>query len=70
MDMMAILFNGTEPFKQIGKTLSTEGPMGNLVKIAQVISVEKTFKSYTILYMNIAQGQGQIIPRGHTFDYN
>ena len=27
MGMAAILFNGMEPFKQIVKTLSTEGPM-------------------------------------------
>ena len=41
----------------------------NLVKIAQVVS-EKTFKNYTILYMYIAQGQGQITLRGQKFDYN
>ena len=69
MDMAAILFNGTEPFEQIGNTLSTEGPMYNLVKIAQAVS-EKTFKNYTILYINIAQGQEQITPRGQNFYYD
>ena len=27
-------------------------------------------ENYTILYMYIAQGQGQITPRGQNFDYN
>ena len=58
MGIEAILFNGTEPFEQIGNSLSTEGPMWNLVKIAQAVS-EMTFKNYTILYINIAKGQGQ-----------
>ena len=40
------------------------------VKIAQVVSVKKTLKIYTILYMYIAQGQGQINPRGQNFDCN
>ena len=34
MYMAAILFNGAEPFEQIGNTLSTDGPVWNLVKIA------------------------------------
>ena len=33
MDMAAILINGAEPFEQIGNTLTTEGPMWNLVKL-------------------------------------
>ena len=70
MGMAAILFNGMEPFEQIGNTHSTEGPMCNLVKIAQVLSEKKTFKYYTILYINIAQGQEQIPTRGQNFDYN
>ena len=49
---------------------STEGPMRNLVKIAQACSEKRTFKNYTILYMNIAQGQGQITPMGQNFDYS
>ena len=52
MSIMAILFNGTEPFNQIVNNLSTE----NLVKINQAVS-EKLFKNYKILYMYIAQGQ-------------
>ena len=62
MDIAAILFNGAEPYEQIGNTLSTEGHMWNLVKIARVVSEKMTFKNYTILYMHIAQGQGQITP--------
>ena len=69
MGMAAILFNGVEPFKQIINTLSTEGPMWNLVKIAHAVS-EKKFKNYTILYMYIAQGQGRITPRGQNLDCN
>ena len=36
--------------------------MWNQVKIGQPVSEKKTFKDYTILYMSIAQGQGQIPP--------
>ena len=60
--MAAILFNGREQFRQIVNTLSTEGPMWNLLKITQAVSEPKTFINYTILYMYIAQGQGQITP--------
>ena len=70
MGMAAIFFDGVEPFEQIGNTLLTEGPMWNLVKIAQAVKEKKTFKNYTILYMYSAQGQGQITPRGQSFDYN
>ena len=52
MGMGAIVLNGTEPFEQIGNTLSTDGPMWNLVKIAQAISEKMIFKS-TQLYTNI-----------------
>ena len=55
MGMAAILFNSAEPFEQIGNTLSTIGPMWNLVKIAEAVSEKKTFKNNTILYMYIAQ---------------
>ena len=51
MDMAAILFDSAEPFEQIGNTVSTEGPMSNLMKIAQVVSGKKTFDDNTILYM-------------------
>ena len=37
-----------------------EGPKCNLVKTGQAVSEKKTFKDYEILYMYIAQGQGQI----------
>ena len=61
MGIADILFNDVEPFEQIVHTLSTEGPMWNLVKTVQAVS-EKTFKNYTILYMYIVQGQEQITP--------
>ena len=54
MGMAAIVFNGAEPFEQTVKTLSTEGPMWNLVKIAQSVSEKEMFKHYTFLYMYIA----------------
>ena len=43
MGMTAIFFNGAEPFDLIVNTLSTEGPMWNLMKIVQAVS-EKMFK--------------------------
>ena len=46
MGTVAILFDGAEPFEQIGNTLLT-GPIWNLVKIAQTLSEKKTFKNYT-----------------------
>ena len=61
MGMVATLFSGADPFEQIVNILSTEGSMWNLVKTAQVVS-EKTLKNHTILYMYVAQGQGQTIP--------
>ena len=70
MGMTAILFNGAEPFEEIVNILSTEGPIWYLVKIVQAISEKKTFKNNIILYMYIAQGQGQITPRGQNFDCN
>ena len=62
---------GAEPFEQADNTLSTEGPMLNLVKIAPAVSENKTLKNYTILHMYIAQGQDN--PQGTKFwlfDYN
>ena len=67
MSMADILFNGAEPFEQNCNTLSTEGSMWNLVKIARAFS-EMIFKNYIILYMYIAKGQGQITPMGQNFD--
>ena len=37
MDMAAILFVDAEQFEQIGKTLLTEEPLRNLVKIARAV---------------------------------
>ena len=59
--MTAILFNDVEGFEQIDDMPSTEGPKCTLMKIGQAVSEKKTFKDYEILYMYIAQGQGQII---------
>ena len=66
MGMVDILFNEAEPFEQIDNTPSKESQMWNLVKIGQALS-EKMFKDYTILYMYIAQGQGQITPMDKIF---
>ena len=70
MDMVTMLFNGTEPFKQTVNIPLTEGPMWKLVKIARAVSEKTTFKDSMILYMYIAQGQGQITPWGKNFDFN
>ena len=37
-------------------------PMLSSEVLAQAVSEEQTFDDYTILYMSIAQGQGQITP--------
>ena len=59
--MVVILLSVAEPFEQTVNTPLTKDPMLNLVKIGQMIS-EMTFKDYTIVYMLIAYGQGQIPP--------
>ena len=64
MGMAAILFNDAE-FEQIDNTPWTEGPVWNLVKIGHTVSAKK-FQDYEILYLYIAQGQGQIT-LGDTF---
>ena len=58
IDMVAISFDGLEPFDQI--VLSTESHKWILMKIVKEVSEKKTFKDFTILYMYISQGQGQI----------
>ena len=67
MGMSVSLFKSAKPFKQTVNILLTEGPMWNLVKIAQAISENKTFKKYRILYNYIDQSQGQITLRGQNF---
>ena len=42
MGMEVILFIGAKSVEHIVNTISTEGPMENLVKIAQAISAKKT----------------------------
>ena len=49
---------------------STEGSMWNLVKTGHVVLEKKTFKDFKVLYLYIAQGQGQITPRKQNFDSN
>ena len=63
MGIAAILFNDAELFEQIVNIGWTEGPMWNLVKIVQAIWEKKMFKDFMILYMYIAQGQGQKMPK-------
>ena len=48
MGKATTLFNGAEPFKQIVNTLSTDGPMWNMYKIAQAVSEKKTFNDNSI----------------------
>ena len=57
--MVAILFNHAEWFEQIDNMPSTEGPAWYLMKVGQAV-LEKTFNDNEILFMYIAQGQGQI----------
>ena len=61
MGMAAILFNGAKPFDQIVNTISTKGPMWIWLKLLMSLQ-RRNSKKYTILFLYIAQGQGQIIP--------
>ena len=45
MSMAVILFNDAKPFEQIVNTLSIEGAMLNLVKIAQAVPGKKSFQN-------------------------
>ena len=51
MGMVAILFKDPKPFEQIDNTLSTEGPIRNLVKIGHADSEKIMFEVYQIVYM-------------------
>ena len=64
MGMAAILFNGAEPFEQIVNTPLKRRSYVKCGENLSIVSDKKTFKNYTILYMYIALGQGQINPRG------
>ena len=68
MGMAAILFNNAEPFEQSVNIPSTEMymwiKMWDLVKIGQVVLEKKRFKEFMVLYLYIAQEQGQITPGG------
>ena len=50
-----MLFNGAETFEQIVDTLSTEGSLWNLVKIAQAVPEKKTFKITQFYTVYVAQ---------------
>ena len=62
-----ILFNSAEPFEQTDNIPSNRK---RHVKSGENWSEKKTLKDYTILFMYIAQRQGQITPRGEQFDCN
>ena len=66
--MASLLLIFAEPFEQIGNTLLTEDPMWNLMKIAQAVSENKTFKIFTQFYTYIyPSGKGRW-PSGDKFD--
>ena len=50
MGMVAISFNGVEPFEQVIIIPSTEGPMWNLVKIGQAVSEKNRRLKITRIY--------------------
>ena len=50
MGMAAILINGAKPFEQIVNIPSTEGPVGNLVKIGQAVSERNMFHDFIPVY--------------------
>ena len=71
MGKAAILFNDAEPFEQIVNIPSTEGPMFVYSGENWPVGLEKTtLKDVNVLYLYIAQGQGQITPRRQNFDPN
>ena len=57
MGMMAILFNWAEPFERIVNSLLTEGPLWNLMKIAQVV-LEKKLKQKAHGPLQLMKGFG------------
>ena len=67
--MAATLFNFAEPFEQIGNTLSTEGPIRNLEKIAQAVSQKKAFKNHNFIHVYSPVARADNL-RGQNFDDN
>ena len=66
MRMAAVLFIGAEAFEQIVNIPSIERLLWNLTKIDQAVS-EKMFQDFTISYMCLALGLGQINPKLSSF---
>ena len=65
MGMTAIiLFTDAEHFEQSVNIPSTEGPHVKSRETGQMVLEKKTFKKFMVLYLYMAQGQGQITPRG------
>ena len=60
MGMKPILFNEAKRFEQLIICLHRRPKVYNLGKTGQAVSEKKMFKDDEILYMYIAQGQGQI----------
>ena len=67
MGIAAILLNGAKFWTNCQYSLDRRPyvnyGMWNLVEIVQAVSEKKTVKGFKILYMYIAQGQGQIAPK-------
>ena len=61
----------TKSYEQIVRTLSTEGAMQNLVKIAQAVSEKKRFKNYTF-FLHLYSQSALLADntRGQNFDSN
>ena len=53
MDMVAILFNGPEPFEQIGKTFQQKAYVKSGENLLKQFHRRRRLKINTILYMNI-----------------
>ena len=58
MGMAAILFIGAEPLTKFSRSFRQKDPCEIWWKF-----LKKTLKDFKILYMYLAQGQGQIIPK-------
>ena len=65
----AISFSGAEPFEQIVKTISTRGPMWNLVKIVQAVSEKKCKKIHNNIHVYSPRARTDS-PQGTNLDLN
>ena len=67
-DMVAILFNGAEPFEQIGNILLTEGPRGETIHrkldTSQYMNYDSVHDIFSFIFGSVQfEGQCRKIPK-------